>query len=86
MPRDATAKQLAETLSVYGPVSQVNIQLDNRTHYPKGVAVAIFKNKESFKKAIRAKLLLFGAPGFRRRVSFIWECNRNLNHILFRLK
>lgn len=71
VPRDATARQLADTLSVYGPVSQVNIQLDNRTHYPKGVAIAIFKNKESFKKAIRAKLLLFGAPGFRRRVSFM---------------
>ncbi|KAE9548317.1 hypothetical protein FO519_008469 [Halicephalobus sp. NKZ332] len=68
VPRDATAKQLADALSVYGPVFQVSIQLETRTHYPKGVAIAVFKKKECFKRAMSAKLLLFGAPGFRRRI------------------
>lgn len=59
LPRETTALDLQQLLSVYGKVTRVVIDLDNMTNYPRGTATVTFERTESVKAAIYARVVQY---------------------------
>uniref|UniRef100_A0AC34RPN2 RRM domain-containing protein n=1 Tax=Panagrolaimus sp. JU765 TaxID=591449 RepID=A0AC34RPN2_9BILA len=59
LPRETTAFDLQQLLSIFGEVTQVVIDLHHSTNYPRGTAVVTFRDVESVKAAIYARIVQY---------------------------